>query len=75
MNCRGPGFFISLALMAFVYVYCRLKGWGKNDGDGRLGFGEATWQAGWALLMPFIILGGIYSGIFTPTGAAAVAVF
>ena len=71
----GPGIFISLALMAFVYVYCRLKGWGKNDGDGRLGFGKATWQAGWALLMPVIILGGIYGGIFTPTEAAAVAVF
>lgn len=28
----------------------------------------------WALLMPFIILGGIYSGAFTPTEAAAVAV-
>ena len=71
----GPGILISLALMVFVYVYCRIKGWGKNDGDGRLGFFKATWQAGWALLMPVIILGGIYGGIFTPTEAAAVAVF
>jgi C4-dicarboxylate transporter DctM subunit len=71
----GPGILISLALMVFVYIYCRIKGWGKNDGDGRLGFFKATWQAGWALLMPVIILGGIYGGIFTPTEAAAVAVF
>jgi C4-dicarboxylate transporter DctM subunit len=71
----GPGILISLALMGFVYIYCRIKGWGKNDGDGRLGFFKATWQAGWALLMPVIILGGIYGGIFTPTEAAAVAVF
>lgn len=71
----GPGILISLALMLFVYVYCRIMGWGKNDGDGRLGFFKATWQAGWALLMPVIILGGIYGGIFTPTEAAAVAVF
>ncbi|MBG6072406.1 MULTISPECIES: TRAP transporter large permease [unclassified Polaromonas] len=71
----GPGIFISLSLMIFVYVYCRFKGWGKNDGDGRLGFFKASWQAGWALLMPVIILGGIYGGIFTPTEAAAVAVF
>ena len=35
----------------------------------------ATLQAGWALLMPVIILGGIYGGIFTPTEASAVAVF
>jgi C4-dicarboxylate transporter DctM subunit len=62
----GPGILIGLALMAFVWVYCRIKGWGKNDGDGRLGVGKATWQAGWALLMPVIILGGIYGGIFTP---------
>ena len=71
----GPGILIGGALMLFVYVYCKLKGWGKNDGDGRLPFGTATRQAGWALLMPVIILGGIYGGIFTPTEASAVAVF
>jgi len=71
----GPGIFIGLALMLFVWVYCRIRGWGKNDGDGRLGFGKATVQAGWALLMPVIILGGIYGGVFTPTEASAVAVF
>ncbi len=71
----GPGLLIGLALMLFVHLYCRWKGWGKNDGDGRLSFGKATWQAGWALLMPVIILGGIYGGIFTPTEASAVAVF
>jgi len=70
----GPGILISLALMAFVYVYCKFKGLGKNDGEGRLSVGTATWRAGWALLMPVIILGGIYGGIFTPTEASAVAV-
>jgi len=71
----GPGLLIGGALMLFVWVYCRIRGWGKNDGDGRLSFGKATWQAGWALLMPVIILGGIYGGVFTPTEASAVAVF
>jgi len=71
----GPGILIGLALMGFVWVYCRIKGWGKNDGDGRLSVGKATWKAGWALLMPVIILGGIYGGVFTPTEASAVAVF
>ncbi|TXI65942.1 MAG: TRAP transporter large permease [Limnohabitans sp.] len=71
----GPGLLIGGALMFWVWIYCKYKGWGKNDGDGRLGFGKATWQAGWALLMPVIILGGIYGGIFTPTEASAVAVF
>ena len=71
----GPGIFIGCALMLFVHIYCRIKGWGKNDGDGRLSLGKATMQASWALLMPVIILGGIYGGIFTPTEASAVSVF
>ncbi len=71
----GPGLLIGGALMLFVWAYCKYKGWGKNDGDGRLGVGRATWQASWALMMPVIILGGIYGGVFTPTEASAVAVF
>lgn len=71
----GPGLLISGALMLFVWAYCKWKGWGKNDGDGRMPFGRALLQAGWALLMPVIILGGIYGGVFTPTEASAVAVF
>ncbi len=71
----GPGLLIGGALMLFVYLYAKFKGWGKNDGDGKLPIGRATLQAGWALLMPVIILGGIYGGIFTPTEASAVAVF
>ena len=55
----GPGVLISGALMLFVWIYCKWKGWGKNDGDGRLGIFAATRQAFWALLMPVIILGGI----------------
>ena len=70
----GPGLLIGGALMLFVFLWCKWKGWGKDDGDGRLGVGRATWQAGWALCMPVIILGGIYGGIFTPTEASAVAV-
>ena len=34
----------------------------------------AVWDAKWALLMPVIILGGIYGGIFTPTEAAVVSI-
>ena len=70
----GPGVLIGGALMLFVWAYCKYKGWGKNDGDGRLSFGRATVQAGWALMMPVIILGGILTGIVTPTEAAAIAV-
>jgi tripartite ATP-independent transporter DctM subunit len=71
----GPGILIGAALMLFVHLYCRYKGWGKNDGQGRLSVPRATFSAGWALLMPVIILGGIYGGVFTPTEASVVAVF
>ena len=71
----GPGLLIGGVLMIFVHLYCRYKGWGKTDGEGRSTVVAATWSAGWALLMPVIILGGIYGGIFTPTEASVVAVF
>ncbi len=71
----GPGLFIGVSLMLFVWCYCKWKGWGKRDGDGRLSVPRAAYNAVWALLMPVIILGGIYGGVFTPTEASAVAVF
>jgi len=71
----GPGLLIGGALMAFVIIYARWKGYGKNDHEGRLPFLRATRKAALALLMPVIILGGIYGGIFTPTEASVVAVF
>lgn len=70
----GPGLLIGLALMLFVWLDCKHKGRGRSDGAGRMPPGRATLQAGWALFMPVIILGGIYGGIFTPTEASAVAV-
>ena len=134
----GPGLLIGGALMLFVHLYCRLKNWGRRDGDGKLPIATALqdlgvlagglaafwignrvvgpwWAAGlseqevdrigdlagmiaavgyfavlmliprvraalltrsaFALLMPVIILGGIYGGVFTPTEASVVAVF
>jgi C4-dicarboxylate transporter DctM subunit len=71
----GPGLLIGGALMLFVHLWCRFKGLGRDDGADRLPVGQATAKAGWALLMPVIILGGIYGGVFTPTEASAVAVF
>jgi tripartite ATP-independent transporter DctM subunit len=71
----GPGLLIGGALMAFVIVYARLKGYGKGDREGRLPFLVASRKAVLALLMPVIILGGIYGGVFTPTEASVVAVF
>ena len=71
----GPGLLIGGALMVFVIVYARIKGYGKGDKEGKLPFLLATRKAILALFMPVIILGGIYGGVFTPTEASVVAVF
>ncbi len=70
----GPGLLIGAALIAAVLVWCRLAGWGKRDGEGRLPFGRAFRRAGWALFMPVVVLGGIYGGVTTPTEASVIAV-
>ena len=70
----GPGILIGSALIATVLVWCRINGWGKRDGEGRLPFLQALRQAGWALFMPVVVLGGIYGGITTPTEASVIAV-
>jgi tripartite ATP-independent transporter DctM subunit len=71
----GPGLLIGVALIIYVWLYAKFKGYGKQDHEGRLSFGVATQKASFALLMPVVILGGIYGGIFTPTEASVVAVF
>lgn len=70
----GPGVLISFALIVTVLLWCRIKGWGKRDGEERLRKRDALREAFFALLMPLIILGGIYGGVTTPTEASVVAV-
>ena len=70
----GPGIVVAGSLMALVLVICRMRGIGKDDGMGRASPGAAFKSALPALLVPVVILGGIYSGIFTPTEASAAAV-
>ena len=60
--------------MALVLVICRMRGIGKDDGLDRASPGAAFKSALPALMVPVVILGGIYSGIFTPTEASAAAV-
>lgn len=71
----GPGLLIGAALMSAVFLWCKLTGHGKRDGEGRLELAVATRRAGLALLMPVVVLGGIYGGVFTPTEASVIAVF
>jgi tripartite ATP-independent transporter DctM subunit len=71
----GPGLLIGIVLMVFVVIYARFKGYGKRDHEGRMPILTATRKAAFALLMPVIVLGGIYGGVCTPTEASVVAVF
>lgn len=70
-----PGILVGLALMAANYYSCRKYGYGRNR--EKAGLQERLTvlkDAFWALMVPVIILGGIYGGIFTPTEAAVVGV-
>lgn len=68
------GLVLGLAFALFVWLEA---GKGGVTREPRVAWSErlrAIWQAKWALGMPVIILGGIYSGVITPTEAAAVSV-
>jgi C4-dicarboxylate transporter DctM subunit len=70
----GPGLLVAFALGAFLLVYCRIKGYGNESGETRIPLGPAAARASVALIMPVIVVGGIYAGVFTPTEASGVAV-
>ena len=70
-----PGILMGLALVIVVMIEARknnIQGSMKKASDAERW--AAFKDAFWGLLMPVIILGGIYGGIFTPTEAAAVSV-
>ncbi|MCS2608304.1 TRAP transporter large permease [Halomonas dongshanensis] len=71
----GPGVLIGLALLVFLYVFCKLRGFGLQDSQNRTSFVTSFQRAWAAMLMPVVVIGGIYGGVFTPTEASAVAVF
>ncbi len=70
----GPGILMGLSMMAVAYVHAKKHKIPrvKVTITGKLFF-RTFLDSLWALIMPVIILGGIYSGIFTPTEAGAVA--
>jgi len=69
-----PGIIMGLAIMILNYYIAKKKGWtGSGERPDFKGVLKAFIDAFFALLSPAIILGGIYSGIFTPTEAAAIS--
>jgi len=82
-----PGIMLGLGFMFMNIFFCKKYGYGRvavNEVDAAMAksafhhrmqnLWKATKEGFWALLSPVIILGGIYSGIFTPTEAACVSV-
>ncbi len=68
-----PGIVVAAFIMAAVLIISHCKGYkGRKQA-------KSVWvalrEASWGVLTPVIILGGIYGGVFSPTEAAAVAVF
>lgn len=70
-----PGLVVGMVLIGYCLIVSKMRGYTGNER-------KATWaerldalkEASWAMLLPVIILGGIYSGIFTPTESAAIGV-
>lgn len=69
-----PGIIVGVLLCGYCFVYCRVKRPVLRWEDEGKSFLQVLNGSKWAILMPVIILGGIYGGIFTPTEAAAVSV-
>lgn len=70
-----PGILVGIALMIYAYIYSRKHGYtGSDEKTSIKKIAKAVGKAKWSLLIPVIILGGIYGGIFTPTEAAVIAV-
>ena len=71
-----PGILLCGGLMTMNYIRSKQK---KYEGDGNVisatKITETMKDGFWALLTPVIILGGIYTGFFTPTEAAIVSIF
>ena len=70
-----PGVMVLVSIMLTNVALNRIKGYEHSNRSFSFErWLRAVWDGKFALLIPLIILGGIYSGVFTPTEAAAVAV-
>jgi C4-dicarboxylate transporter DctM subunit len=68
-----PGLLTALLMGIYIYVTARRLGIREGGTWSLSAIGSATRDGAWALGTPLIILGGIYTGVFSPTEAAGVA--
>jgi C4-dicarboxylate transporter DctM subunit len=69
-----PGFTIILVQMIFTWFLARRRGYPRYPRAKAPELLRATWRGSPAIMFPVIIVGGILSGVFTPTEAAAAAI-
>lgn len=70
-----PGILMGLGLIIVNYVICKKRGYvGVPRGGGFLWVMKKVWEGILAIIMPVMVLGGIYSGVVTPTESAVVGV-
>ena len=69
-----PGIFIGVTLMIVSYLLCKKKGYSGAEKASKKDRHQALKESWLALLMPVVVLGGIYTGIFTATESSVVAV-
>ena len=73
-----PGLLVGFSLIGTIVLFARWRGFDRTPALSFVQWRRQLWDAFrdsfWALLMPFIILGGIYAGVFTPTEASVIAV-
>lgn len=71
-----PGLFLASALLLLNYVISRKRGYkGRSEGWSTGEIFHSLRAGVWSIAAPLVILGGIYSGVFTPTESAVVAIF
>lgn len=68
-----PGIILGILLMVTTYIIAKKRGYRAEEREGLSEFWAAFKDSFLALLVPVIILGGIYGGIFTPTESGVVA--
>ncbi len=68
-----PGLLAALVMMGVVYVMATLRKMPRDEPVPRSQWASLIFRGALPLSMPLVLLGGIYSGAFTPTEAAAVA--
>lgn len=69
-----PGIFMGAMLLVPAYAISRKRGYGRGERFSLQRLLSVIWKGKFALMMPFIVLGGIYAGIVTPVEAAVMAV-